>query len=98
MKSFIVILILAFSAIVALLTLYLSKPEKKMVALITGILIVLMVIFKIEPNPGAGLWRPHNDQLPEERKGEGVFKIFKCLGERAQAYRDKLSQLADGDS
>ena len=53
-----------------------------------------LVMFKIEPNPGAGLWRPHNDQLPEERKGEGVFKIFKCLGERAQVYRDKLRQLA----
>jgi hypothetical protein len=52
-----------------------------------------LVIFKIEPNPGAGLWRPHNDQLPEERKGEGVFRIFKCLGERAEVYRDKLSLL-----
>ena len=28
------------------------------------------------------------------RKGEGVFKIFKCLGERAQVYRDKLGELA----
>jgi hypothetical protein len=53
-----------------------------------------LMVFKIEPNPGAGLWRPHNDQLPAERKGEGVFKIFKCLGERAQVYRDKLSELA----
>ena len=50
-------------------------------------------IFKIEPNPGAGLWRPHNDQLPPERKGEGVFKIFKCLGERAMDYRDRLMGL-----
>ncbi|MFC1715900.1 hypothetical protein ACFL6S_19680 [Candidatus Poribacteria bacterium] len=53
-----------------------------------------LMVFKIEPNPGAGLWRPHNDQLPEERKGEGVFKIFKCLGERAQVYRDRLDELA----
>ena len=57
--------------------------------------ISMLMVFKIEPNPGAGLWRPHNDQLPEERKGEGVFKIFKCLGERAQIYRDKLDELAN---
>ena len=50
-------------------------------------------IFKIEPNPGAGLWRPHNDQLPPQRKGEGVFKIFKCLGERAMDYRDRIMGL-----
>jgi hypothetical protein len=56
-----------------------------------------LVVFKIEPNPGAGLWRPHNDQLPEERRGEGVFRIFKCLGERAQVYRDKLNQLVGGE-
>ena len=55
-----------------------------------------LMVFKIEPNPGAGLWRPHNDQLPEERKGEGVFRIFKCLGERAEIYRDKLDELAGG--
>jgi hypothetical protein len=53
-----------------------------------------LLVFKIEPNPGAGLWRPHNDQLPEERKGEGVFKIFRCLGERAQVYRDKLNEIS----
>ena len=53
-----------------------------------------LMVFKIEPNPGAGLWRPHNDQLPEERRGEGVFKIFRCLGERAQVYRDRLYELA----
>ncbi len=43
-----------------------------------------LVIYKIEPNPGAGLWRPHNDQLPPERKGEGVFIIFDALGQRAK--------------
>jgi molybdopterin converting factor small subunit len=51
-----------------------------------------LVIFKIEANPGAGLWRPHNDQLPPERKGEGVFTIFKCLGERAAIYQRKLNK------
>lgn len=50
-----------------------------------------LVVFKIESNPGAGLWRPHNDQLPEERKGEGVFTIFKCLGQRAALYRKALA-------
>ncbi|MGQ9607951.1 MAG: hypothetical protein ACUVWN_01490 [bacterium] len=50
-----------------------------------------LVVFKIEPNPGAGLWRPHNDQLPEERKGEGVFIIFKYFGERAKIYKEKLT-------
>ncbi len=52
-----------------------------------------LVVFKIEPNPGAGLWRPHNDQLPEERKGEGVFIIFKFFGERAKIYKEKLKSL-----
>ncbi|HID09810.1 MAG TPA: hypothetical protein EYP17_00720 [Candidatus Latescibacteria bacterium] len=46
-----------------------------------------LVLYKIEPNPGAGLWRPHNDQLPPERKGEGVYIVFKCLGERAKVYK-----------
>ncbi|MEW6354957.1 MAG: hypothetical protein AB1696_01410 [Planctomycetota bacterium] len=53
-----------------------------------------LVCLKIEPNPGAGLWRPHNDQLPPERKGEGVYTIFKCLGERGDIYRDKLNAMA----
>jgi len=55
-----------------------------------------LVVFKIEANPGAGLWRPHNDQLPPERKGEGVSIIFRSLGERAKIYREKL--LGKGDS
>ena len=55
-----------------------------------------LVVLKIEPNPGAGLWRPHNDQLPPERKGEGVYTIFRCLGERAGMYREKLNALAKG--
>ena len=53
-----------------------------------------LIVLKIEPNPGAGLWRPHDDQLPEERRGEGVFKIFRCLGERSQVYRDRLNEFA----
>ncbi len=52
-----------------------------------------LAIFKIEPNPGAGLWRPHNDQLPPDRKGEGVRIIFRCLGERGEIYREKLDAL-----
>ena len=53
-----------------------------------------LVIYKIEANPGAGLWRPHNDQLPPHRKGEGVYTIFRCLGERAAIYREKLEKNA----
>nr|HPO10322.1 hypothetical protein [bacterium] len=34
-----------------------------------------------------------NDQLPPERKGEGVYTIFRCLGERARVYRDRLANL-----
>ena len=51
-----------------------------------------LVIYKIESNPGAGLWRPHNDQLPLERKGEGVYTIFKALGDRAKDYKNKLAK------
>jgi hypothetical protein len=47
-------------------------------------------VYKIEANPGAGLWRPHNDRLPPERKGEGVFTIFDCLGQRGRLYKGKL--------
>jgi hypothetical protein len=50
-----------------------------------------LIVFKIEANPGAGLWRPHNDRLPPERKGEGVFIIFDCLGQRGRLYKEKLS-------
>jgi len=53
-----------------------------------------LVIYKIEANPGAGLWRPHNDQLPPYRKGEGVYTVFRCLGERASIYREKLEEIA----
>jgi len=53
-----------------------------------------LVVYKIESNPGAGLWRPHDDQLPTNRKGEGVMKIFRCLGQRAKIYREKIQQLA----
>ncbi|MFH1743413.1 MAG: hypothetical protein ABIH23_30780, partial [bacterium] len=52
-----------------------------------------LTVFKIEPNPGAGLWRPHNDQLPLERKGEGVYTIFRCLGQRAKIYKERLAEL-----
>lgn len=52
-----------------------------------------LIICKIEPNPGAGLWRPHNDRLPPERKGEGVFIIFSCLAERGKIYKEKIEKL-----
>ena len=47
MNSRIIILILIISLIVALFTLYLSKPEKKKLALITGLFIFLMGILQI---------------------------------------------------
>ena len=50
-----------------------------------------LIVYKIETNPGAGLWRPHNDRLPPERKGEGVFTIFDCLGQRGRRYKEILS-------
>ena len=52
-----------------------------------------LIMYKIEANPGAGLWRPHNDQLPPHRKGEGVYIIFSRLGERASIYRRKLEDM-----
>ena len=52
-----------------------------------------LIMYKIEANPGAGLWRPHNDQLPPHRKGEGVYIIFRCLGERASIYKRKLEAM-----
>ena len=51
-----------------------------------------LVVYKIEANPGAGLWRPHDDRLPEERKGEGVSIIFRSLGERARIYKSAIEQ------
>ncbi len=55
-----------------------------------GKLIPTLVVYKIEPNPGAGLWRPHNDQLPPHRKGEGVYIIYKSLGELAKKYKESI--------
>ncbi len=51
-----------------------------------------LVCYKIEANPGAGLWRPHNDQLPPERRGEGVRILFTALGQRAEAYKAALAE------
>jgi hypothetical protein len=48
-----------------------------------------LIVYKIESNPGAGLWRPFNDQLPIERKGDGLYTLFKSLGERARDYKTK---------
>ena len=52
-----------------------------------------LIVYKIEANPGAGLWKPHNDQLPPHRKGEGVYIIFSRLGERASIYKRKLEDI-----
>ena len=56
--------------------------------------VTTLIVYKIEPNPGAGLWRPHNDQLPDDRKGEGVYRIFACLGERGADYKKVLQKVA----
>ena len=53
-----------------------------------------LIVYKIEANPGAGLWKPHNDQLPPHRKGEGVYIIFSRLGERASVYKRKLEDIS----
>jgi hypothetical protein len=58
-----------------------------------GRAISTLVCLKIESNPGAGLWRPHNDQLPPERKGEGVFTIFRNLGQRAGMGRGSMESV-----
>ena len=56
-----------------------------------------LIVYEIEANPGAGLWRPHDDQLPEERKGEGVSIIFRSLGERARIYKSVIEQDLEKD-
>ena len=49
-------------------------------------------VVKIEPNPGAGLWRPHNDRLKlVGRDGEGVYQIFRILGEWGKRYSEKTT-------
>ncbi len=50
-----------------------------------------LVVVKVEPNPGAGLWRPHNDRLKlTGRDGEACYLVFRNLGRWAKIYRDKL--------
>ncbi|MFH1904756.1 MAG: hypothetical protein ABIK53_04430 [bacterium] len=50
-----------------------------------------LTIVKIEPNPGAGLWRPHNDRLKlVGRDGEGVCQVFEILGEWGKKYKKKI--------
>jgi hypothetical protein len=51
-----------------------------------------LTVVKIECNPGAGLWRPHNDRLKlVGRDGEGVYHIFQVLGEWGQLYKQKIT-------
>ena len=48
-----------------------------------------LAVVKIEPNPGAGLWRPHNDRVKlAGRDGEGVYLVFSILGEWGKKYKD----------
>jgi len=55
-----------------------------------------LTVLKIEPNPGAGLWRPHNDRLKlVGRDGEGVYKIFRILGEWAGEYKRLMVQIKE---
>jgi hypothetical protein len=50
-----------------------------------------LTVAKIEPNPGAGLWRPHNDRLKlVGRDGEGVYRIFEALGQWGKQYKKKI--------
>jgi len=69
-----------------------KKDRKRKIYDKNGKQIPSLIIYKIEANPGAGLWRPHNDQLPDKRKGEGVFTIFNCLAQRAGLYKSRLLQ------
>jgi hypothetical protein len=51
-----------------------------------------LTVVKIECNPGAGLWRPHNDRLKlVGRDGEGVYQIFEVLGAWGERYRQKIT-------
>jgi len=73
-----------------LVPLFDKKGNKRKLYDAKGVEVSSLVMYKIEANPGAGLWRPHNDQLPPERKGEGVFVIFDNFGQRAKVYKEKL--------
>ena len=51
-----------------------------------------LAVVKIEPNPGAGLWRPHNDRLKlVGRDGEGVYRIYKTFSEWGKLYKEKIT-------
>ncbi len=51
-----------------------------------------LAVVKIEPNPGAGLWRPHNDRLKlVGRDGEGVYRIYKILSDWGKLYKEKIT-------